>query len=115
VSVIQEEARHRDSLHGLVLVTPDPQIVEFEWSDDVGWFCPKESSTGRRSILLLINKESRKYYLKTYLPLACSKNAGFDDPLQRHERSQEFISGEAPNEVFNCKINRLYIEISKLG
>jgi hypothetical protein len=59
------------------LLPPGPRIVEFEWSDDGGWFCPKESSTGRRSILLSINKESRKYFLKTYFPLARSKNACF--------------------------------------
>lgn len=98
------------------LLLPGPRVVEFEWSDDLnGWFCPRESASCP-SILLWINQESRAYYLKNWRPLAPCKPCGldFNEPIYRarNHRNWQFIRGRSPNEVFNPKIDTLFISNS---
>jgi hypothetical protein len=93
------------------LLVPGPRVVEFEWNKSIGWYCPRESASSP-SILLSINRESRGYYLSKWLPLAPSKYSGLEcQQGYRYikKRNLQFLKGKAPMEVFNPKIDTLYI------
>jgi len=92
------------------LLLPDPRVVEFEWTTEIGWFCPRESSTSP-SILLRINRETRGFYQKDWLSLAPSKKSGLDflDSRYFKDRNRDFVQSKAPKETFNPKLDTLYI------
>lgn len=87
----------------------DSRVVELEWSNSIGWFCPKESSRISPNLLLSINYESRQFYLKKRLPLAIiSTGAGY---LGVHNQA----GFEGPMVRFNPKIDTLYIPQNSYG
>jgi hypothetical protein len=90
---------------------PDPRVVEFEWTKSIGWYCPREIASSP-CILLSINRESRRYYLSKWLPLAPSKYSGLEcQQGYRYikKRNPQFLEGKAPLEGFNPKIDTLYM------